>query len=105
MSTSIGFFGHTHFPAMYLFRNGKLDIIELKENSSIKLDNNTKYLINPGSVGQPRDRCPKSSFIVFDSDNMNLNFHRVSYDFKATQAKIYRAKLPRILGERLETGI
>jgi predicted phosphodiesterase len=105
INTSIGFFGHTHFPIMYIYRNKKLDVTELRENSKIKLDKNTKYLINPGSIGQPRDRCVKSSFIIFDSEKMTISFFRVSYDIKKTQEKIFKAKLPEILGERLETGV
>lgn len=105
INTSIAFFGHTHFPVMYIYRNTRLDIVELKENRRIKLDKNTKYLINPGSIGQPRDRCNKSSFMIFDSDKMIISFNRIKYDFKKTQKKIYDAKLPEILGERLETGV
>jgi predicted phosphodiesterase len=105
IKTSIGFFGHTHFPVLYMYRNSRLDIVEMKENRRIKLDMNTKYLINPGSIGQPRDRCNRSSFITFDSDKMIITFNRLKYDYQTTQQKIYDANLPDILGERLETGV
>jgi len=105
IKTSIAFFGHTHFPVLYIYRNARLDIVEMRENRRIKLDKNTKYLINPGSIGQPRDRCNKSSFILFDSDKMTVSFNRLKYDYQKTQQKIYDAKLPDILGERLETGV
>jgi predicted phosphodiesterase len=105
MDTSIGFFGHTHFPVIYLLRNEKIDIVPLSENTRIKLDPNTRYLINPGSIGQPRDKNPKSSFIIFDSSRKEIQFARFSYNIKETQRKIREAGLPEILASRLESGI
>jgi len=105
MDTSIGFFGHTHFPVIYLLRNEKIDIVPLSEENRIKLDPNTRYLINPGSVGQPRDKNPKSSFIIFDSTRKEIQFSRFEYDIKETQRKIREAGLPEILASRLESGI
>jgi len=105
METSIGFFGHTHFPIIYLLRNEKIDIVPLTQNNKIKLDANTRYLINPGSIGQPRDKNPDPSFMVFDSTKRELTFIRYAYDLKKTQAKIREAGLPEILASRLESGI
>jgi len=105
METSIGFFGHTHFPIIYYLRNEKLDIVHLTENTRIKLDANTRYLINPGSIGQPRDKNPASSFIIFDSGKMEISFNRFSYDVTKTQKKIREAGLPELLASRLEAGV
>jgi len=105
MDTSIGFFGHTHFPVIYLLRNEKIDIVPLSSETKIKLDPNTRYLINPGSIGQPRDKNPKPSYIVFDSSKKELHFSRFSYNLKETQRKIREAGLPEILASRLESGI
>lgn len=105
METSIGFFGHTHFPIIYYLRNEKLDIVPLTENTRIKLDANTRYLINPGSIGQPRDKNPASSFIIFDSGKMEISFNRFSYDVTKTQKKIREAGLPELLASRLEAGV
>jgi predicted phosphodiesterase len=105
METSIGFFGHTHFPIIYYLRNEKIDIVPLNENMRIKLDANTKYLINPGSIGQPRDKNPDSSFVIFDSSKREINFIRFSYDVKITQKKIREAGLPELLASRLESGV
>lgn len=105
METSIGFFGHTHFPIIYLLRNEKIDIVPLIQNNKIKLDANTRYLINPGSIGQPRDKNPDPSFMVLDSTKRELTFIRYPYDLKKTQAKIREAGLPEILASRLESGI
>jgi predicted phosphodiesterase len=105
METSIGFFGHTHFPIIYLLRNDKIDTVPLTTNTKIKLDPNTRYLINPGSIGQPRDKNANPSFIIFDSTKKEINFQRFSYSLKETQTKIRNAGLPEILASRLETGI
>lgn len=105
MDTSIGFFGHTHFPVIYLLRNEKIDIVPLNEDTKIKLDPNTRYLLNPGSIGQPRDKNPKPSFIVYDSSKKEIQFSRFSYNIKETQRKIREAGLPEILASRLESGI
>ncbi|MBN2399310.1 MAG: metallophosphoesterase family protein [Candidatus Aminicenantes bacterium] len=105
METSIGFFGHTHFPIIYYMRNEKIDIVPLSENMHIKLDVNTRYLINPGSIGQPRDKNPASSFIIFDSGKREINFIRFNYEVKRTQKKIREAGLPELLASRLESGV
>lgn len=105
MRTSIGFFGHTHFPIIYLLRNEKIDVVSLSKNTRIKLDPNTRYLINPGSIGQPRDKDPNPSFIIFDSTKKEIQFMRFSYNIKKTQKKIRDAGLPEILASRLESGI
>lgn len=105
MDTTVGFFGHTHFPIVYLLRNEKIDVVPLKNKTKIKLDSNTKYFINPGSIGQPRDKNPNSSYIIFDSSKREINFVRFSYNFKKTQKKIISAGLPDTLANRLESGI
>ncbi len=105
IETSIGFFGHTHFPIIYLLRNEKIDVVPLNSKTRIKLDRNTKYLINPGSIGQPRDKNPNSSYIIFDSTRRDISFFRFSYNFKKTQKKIINAGLPDTLASRLESGI
>lgn len=105
METSIGFFGHTHFPIIYYLRNDRLDVVPLTVNERIKLDRNTRYLINPGSIGQPRDKNPAASYIVFDSDKMEISFNRFTYDVNRTQKKIREAGLPELLASRLEAGV
>lgn len=105
MNTSIGFFGHTHFPVIYLLRNEKIDIVPLMQETRIKLDPNTRYLINPGSIGQPRDKNPNPSFVIFDASRKELQFKRFAYNIKEAQRKIRNAGLPEILASRLEAGI
>ena len=64
-----------------------------------------KAIVNPGSVGQPRDRDPRASYAVFDSAEQTLTHHRVQYDVSATQAGMLEAGLPRYLIERLAVGL
>ena len=70
----------------------------------LKLRHMRSYLINPGSVGQPRDGDNRAAFIVFDSESMQVSFRRVEYDVAGAQAKIERTELPRQLAARLAIG-
>lgn len=105
MENSIGFFGHTHFPIIYMLRNGKIDVVSLQESCKIKLDANTRYLVNPGSIGQPRDKNPNPSFVIYDSSRREIQFIRFNYDYATTQRKIREAGLPELLASRLESGV
>ena len=107
--TKISFFGHTHIPIIYKFTpNDKLEILTInskKNKIEIKLENKSYYLINPGSIGQPRDRNPKTSFITYDTKKNLITFYRYKYPFQNTASKILKQKLPRFLAERLGKGI
>jgi predicted phosphodiesterase len=95
------FFAHTHVPMLI----GKTDVVtDLKETKAFKLDPDDVYLINPGSVGQPRDRCPLSAFGIFNTDNWTMTFFRVPYDVAATRDAITAAGLPEKFARRLELG-
>ena len=69
-----------------------------------KLEPGVRYLINPGSVGQPRDRDIRASFAIIDTKRRTVQFLRVSYDIEKTQTAILKAGLPRILADRLAHG-
>ncbi|MHC4504032.1 MAG: metallophosphoesterase family protein, partial [Planctomycetota bacterium] len=60
---------------------------------------------NPGSVGQPRDRCPLCSFGIFDTDNWTMTFFRLQYDVAGAQQAITAAGLPEKFARRLELGV
>jgi diadenosine tetraphosphatase ApaH/serine/threonine PP2A family protein phosphatase len=64
----------------------------------------TRLIINPGSVGQPRDGDPRASYVLYDESAALLTWHRIEYDIGATQQKIIAAGLPRWLADRLSTG-
>lgn len=95
------FVGHTHTPMAFIKRQndifsgayGKLDIAD-----------DCKYIINVGSVGQPRDRNPRAAFAIYDVDQATVTLHRVEYDIALTQRKIRAAGLPERCAERLQYG-
>jgi diadenosine tetraphosphatase ApaH/serine/threonine PP2A family protein phosphatase len=76
----------------------------VRETATLRLDRAKKYLINPGSVGQPRDRNPETSFAIWDSERWIIQFYRIPYAIDRTQASIRRAGLPRVLADRLKYG-
>lgn len=100
------FFGHTHLPVIYAVSNQRLYTFRPNgERVKIALIPGFKYLINPGSVGQPRDKNPLASFAIYDSDNRTVTFKRVSYSIPRTQDKIMKAGLPQSLANRLAFGV
>jgi predicted phosphodiesterase len=98
-------YGHTHLPAVFSAdARGKVRGYLVRGETTVKLDPDVRYLINPGSVGQPRDRNPAASFAIYDSHRRTVQFMRVPYDIEKTQTAILKAGLPRILADRLEHG-
>ncbi len=98
-------FGHTHLPVVFsIDERRNVGGILVRGDATIRLEPGQRYLINPGSVGQPRDRNPESSFAIFDSDRMTVQFFRVPYDYTKSQRSILKAGLPPILAERLAYG-
>jgi predicted phosphodiesterase len=100
------FFGHTHFPFLYTKRDSVVEGTFLEGNlNEVKLEKGVTYLINPGSVGQPRDRNPRAAFAIYESETHVLKFYRLEYDVAEAQKKILKAGLPAALAERLSLGI
>jgi len=97
-----GFFGHTHVGAVLCSSRATVSV-DLSSDQRLAVKN--RYLINPGSVGQPRDGDPRASFLVYDAGNRRVIFNRVEYDLQACQDKIIRAGLPSWLAERLSSGV
>ena len=98
-------YGHTHLPVVFsIDRHDRVYGVAVRGDVVIRLDREHRYLINPGSVGQPRDRNPHSSFVIFDSKRLTVQFFRVAYDVGKTQASILKAGLPEILAQRLQYG-
>jgi diadenosine tetraphosphatase ApaH/serine/threonine PP2A family protein phosphatase len=101
------FFGHTHVPLAFMFApegdgRGRIRQIPLIEGEDLRLDSGVRYLINPGSVGQPRDGDPRASLAVFDGGRVTL--HRIEYAVERAQRKIRDAGLPEWLADRLAVG-
>jgi predicted phosphodiesterase len=101
----VTFYGHTHLPVIFeMDRHGRVYGGSVRGETTFRLDRRNRYLINPGSVGQPRDRNPAASFAIFDSTKMTVQFFRADYDVKKTQESILKAGLPSILAQRLAYG-
>lgn len=98
-------FGHTHLPAIYWI-DGRDRVYgeSITGDITVRLDPKVRYLINPGSVGQPRDRNPEASFALLDTKKSTVQFLRVPYDVSKTQTAILKAGLPSILAYRLTYG-
>ncbi len=97
----ICFHGHTHSPLIMTLEN---DRIILQREKWIRLRRDRQYLINVGSVGQPRDGDPRSGYAIYDQELDEIRLKRVGYDLETTQAKVEKAGLPAFLGMRLEKG-
>jgi len=101
----ICFFGHSHFPVIFSLDSEALTTYVPRDAAfRLKLRKDTRYLINPGSIGQPRDGDQRASFGIYDSGKMTMAIHRVPYQYQVTQGKIRAAGLPRPLADRLAVG-
>jgi len=102
----IVFFGHTHLPVVIEFdpKRERLSFSFVRETKRFQLRADRRYLINPGSVGQPRDRNAALSFMLFDEAKGTAQFYRLPYELALAQDAILRAGLPRILADRLRWG-
>ena len=98
LKTRAGFVGHSHVSCYFSDKDGSCG--HLKEGV-FKLDVNGHYLLNPGSIGQPRDRDPRLSFGIFDPDELTFEIVRLPYDNKKAAQKIRAAGLPALLADRL----
>jgi diadenosine tetraphosphatase ApaH/serine/threonine PP2A family protein phosphatase len=100
------FFGHTHVPIGYWLSADGFDVIVVPSESEteIRLQPGRRYLINPGSVGQPRDGDPRACYATFDSETQVVTWYRVPYPVEAAQQKIVQAGLPEGLARRLAIG-
>jgi diadenosine tetraphosphatase ApaH/serine/threonine PP2A family protein phosphatase len=100
------FFGHTHVAIGYWMSATAFDVIvpDPNDDTAVELVAERRYMINPGSVGQPRDGDPRAAYGVYDSDTRTVWFRRVPYDVAGAQGKIVKAGLPEGLAKRLAVG-
>ena len=108
LETNISFFGHTHIQGGFLLvRQGILRIPKTPPHhtsQTLEFENDVRYLINPGSVGQPRDGDPRAAYILYDSSERMLTYRRVPYDVEGAKSRIRNEKLPDVLANRLSAG-
>ena len=100
-SEPVCFIGHTHQPAV--FQADPAGTRSLPPRT-FRLEPHRRYIVNVGSVGQPRDRDPRACFVVLQEGSGDLEYVRVPYDVEGAQAKIRAAHLPEVLAARLATG-
>jgi len=99
------FFGHSHFPVIFgLSPDAIQTVLTTSPSFHFRLEPGVRYLVNPGSIGQPRDGNPLASFAMFDSATRSVSVHRVPYKLERAQRKIIEAGLPRPLADRLALG-
>lgn len=98
------FFGHTHLPYVFRLADGEVQGMLIDGTMTVPLEPDCRYLINPGSVGQPRDRDWRTSFAIWDDERDTVRFCRLEYDVESTQDAILAEGLPPILANRLSSG-
>jgi diadenosine tetraphosphatase ApaH/serine/threonine PP2A family protein phosphatase len=103
LSGDIAFVGHSHRP-LILAKAGSGEVEAVNPEEAI-LKPGVRYIINVGSVGQPRDGHPEAAYGLYDEDTKKFRLKRVPYDVETTQRKIIRAGLPPFLAQRLSRGI
>lgn len=103
--TELCLVGHTHIPIIIVLNKDKELFVH--QDTHVNLDEmgeGSRLLINVGSVGQPRDRNPKSCYGILDTEKREYTYRRVEYNIEKTQAKMKRIKMPEFLIARLEDG-
>lgn len=102
--TDYCFVGHTHLPVMFYLEMGdymsRLSIPPINTVSKLA----PRAIMNPGSVGQPRDRDPRASYVIFDTEDNTWDYRRIEYDIEETQKRMEGLNLPERHVSRLEGG-
>jgi predicted phosphodiesterase len=108
-ASGLSFFGHTHIQGGFSFRENQLVVIHPKYDAKggfwpLHVEGNTRYLLNPGSIGQPRDGDSRAAFAVADLDHQVIEYWRVPYEIRLVQQRMFRAGLHESLILRLALG-
>jgi len=107
LDARLTFFGHTHLQGGFLMARGGIKRFtpsSLREGEVLEIGPDHYYLINPGSVGQPRDLDPRAAYAIYSPGQRTIEFRRVRYDIDSAAGKILDAKLPPVLAARLYEG-
>jgi len=102
LKKDICFVGHLHQPG--IFAETSDGVVGVAGSGKRKLEERKRYIVNVGSVGQPRDADPRACFCIFDDTDRVLEFRRLDYDIKGAAGKIVAAGLPQALAGRLYVG-
>lgn len=111
LTMPLTFFGHTHLQGGFFANGSSADgfrpeykTVGQAESAAFQLKDSARYLINPGSVGQPRDGDWRAAFALYDTEEQIVHFHRTPYNLKGAQDRIFAANLPPRLATRLAAG-
>jgi diadenosine tetraphosphatase ApaH/serine/threonine PP2A family protein phosphatase len=100
------FFGHTHVTSVFSLEGRAIRVRQLSgETGELEIDPSHRYLVNPGSIGQPRDGDPRASYMIYDSDRRLVRWYRLEYPVASSQTRIRKAGLPDVLANRLAVGM
>jgi len=108
-TAQVTFYGHTHHQGGFAYQDSQLEVLQLHPRNhelhcALRIEKEKRYLLNPGSIGQPRDGDPRASFAIADLEHNAIEFWRVPYDIGQVQARMRAAKLPEPLAHRLTLG-
>jgi diadenosine tetraphosphatase ApaH/serine/threonine PP2A family protein phosphatase len=105
--TRVCFVGHSHRPDVWSLGSSGPEYggYRASQPATVRLEDGRRYLINVGSVGQPRDRDPRAAYAVWDRDDRTVAIRRIAYDHRRAAQKILGAGLPRRLADRLAHGV
>ncbi len=108
LAARVAFFGHTHVQGGFIWNHERVETIPAVNSGgkrdTMSIDPECAYMLNPGSVGQPRDGDPRACCALYDSDNPAVTYCRTRYDLDTAQKKIRDVGLPPILADRLALG-
>lgn len=97
--------GHSHVPMIFaMHRDGRVDFTHAEAGQVVQIRPDSRYIFNPGSIGQPRDGDPRAAYALWDTTAGSLRFERLPYDIAVTQQQMRAAGLPALLIERLQYG-
>jgi len=105
----LAFFGHTHLQGGFFAKHGRVGplprVAQGERERTIEMEPDVLYMVNPGSVGQPRDGDPRAGYAIYDSDKNLVMLRRTEYAVDKTATEIQKAGLPEVLGIRLFHGV
>ena len=108
LESKLAFFGHTHVQGGFIWNHSRVETIPRtsprSDRQTMEIDAECAYLVNPGSVGQPRDGDPRAAYCLYDTGASMITYFRASYDVAEAQRKIRQAGLPDVLADRLSIG-
>jgi len=108
-TAAVTFFGHTHHQGGFSYHDAQLEVLQIRPRATelfapLRTEPARRFLLNPGSIGQPRDGDPRAAFAVADLEHHIVEFWRVPYEVAAVQKRMRAAHLPEPLVQRLVVG-